>query len=74
MTFRDLLVDHVRPLPVGDPAADATVSGPVINQRSLDDTLGALLESDGRTLTGGHASGDRRRRPPTAISGRPSAA
>jgi alpha-ketoglutaric semialdehyde dehydrogenase len=56
--FRDLLVDHVRALAVGDPAADATVSGPVINQRSLDDALGALRESAGRTLTGGQASGD----------------
>jgi aldehyde dehydrogenase (NAD+) len=55
--FRDRLVDQIGTLRVGDPAEETTVSGPVIDQRALDEALGAIEGSTGRILAGGTATG-----------------
>lgn len=56
--FRDRLVERVHSLKIGDPSRADTVSGPVISQQALHDALEALDTSTGRTLVGGHATGE----------------
>jgi acyl-CoA reductase-like NAD-dependent aldehyde dehydrogenase len=65
--FRDRLVAYVESMPVGDPAADATVSGPVISQDALDEALAAIESSTGRTLTGATVTGDGYTLSPTLV-------
>jgi aldehyde dehydrogenase (NAD+) len=55
--FRDGLSEHIAALPVGDPAAADTVSGPVIDRSALDEAVTAIGKSAGRTLTGGTTTG-----------------
>jgi aldehyde dehydrogenase (NAD+) len=55
----DTLVERIagayRTLPVGDPAADGTLVGPLIHERSYRDMVGALdqAKADGGEVTGG---------------------
>lgn len=50
---RSQLAEAVRALPVGDPAEETTVTGPVIGESALDQALEALKQSNGQILAGG---------------------
>jgi glyceraldehyde-3-phosphate dehydrogenase (NADP+) len=57
--FRDALVDRARAIVYGDPAAEATVSGPVIdlaNADRIEAWIGEALAAGGRRLVGGERS------------------
>ena len=56
------LVEAYRSIPVGDPLANGTLMGPLINRRAVDGMLAALdviREQGGRVLYGGEALADR---------------
>jgi aldehyde dehydrogenase (NAD+) len=53
--FRELLVDSVRGLSVGDPTSEDCVVGPVIEDESRAGALDAVARSGGRVLAGGTA-------------------
>jgi aldehyde dehydrogenase (NAD+) len=58
--FTDALVAAVEGLPFGDPADEATVVGPVINEgarREVADAAAAARARGGRVLSGGQAPG-----------------
>jgi aldehyde dehydrogenase (NAD+) len=54
-TLVERIVTAYRSLPVGDPAADGTLIGPLIHERSYRDMVGALeqAEADGGEVIGG---------------------
>jgi aldehyde dehydrogenase (NAD+) len=54
-TLVERIVKAYRSLPVGDPAADGTLIGPLIHERSYRDMVGALeqAEADGGEVIGG---------------------
>jgi aldehyde dehydrogenase (NAD+) len=54
-TLVERIVSAYRSLPVGDPAADGTLIGPLIHERSYRDMVGALeqAKADGGEVTGG---------------------
>ena len=59
-SFVDRLVKRAASLPVGDPAADGTVIGPLINATALNRVSGEVREAvdaGARVLTGGSADG-----------------
>lgn len=58
--FLTRFTDHVRTLPIGDPADPATVIGPVINSKQregLEKKIARAAEEGARTLLGGPAAG-----------------
>ena len=54
-TLVERIIGAYRSLPVGDPAADGTLVGPLIHERSYRDMIGALEQAraDGGEVTGG---------------------
>jgi alpha-ketoglutaric semialdehyde dehydrogenase len=65
--FRERLVAYVESMPVGDPAAEATVSGPVISRGALDEAVTAIESSTGRILTGATVTGEGYTLSPTLV-------
>lgn len=73
--LRDALVERTRATPFGDPALDATVSGPLIdegNARRVVDWVDEAVAAGARRLAGGERQGAVV--PPTLIEGAPSSA
>lgn len=74
-SMREALVEAIRALPVGDPAAATTVVGPVIDAAARDRVLQAaasVTAQGGRILTGGAAlDGDGYFVAPTLVEGVP---
>jgi acyl-CoA reductase-like NAD-dependent aldehyde dehydrogenase len=59
-SFVDRLVKRAASLSIGDPAADGTVIGPLINATALNRVAGEVQEAvdaGARLLTGGSADG-----------------
>src|SRR5215218_6909034 len=72
--FTEALVAAVEGLPVGDPAEQRTVVGPVINEparAAVLEAAGQAAAAGGRTLTGGPATGPAGSSPPPWSTGCP---
>ena len=61
-TSRDRLVKAYQQVPIGDPLDEATLMGPLVNERAVEDMMAALETAQaqgGEILTGGRALADK---------------